>query len=56
MKRLILTLLVLSAPLAFGEPDGNYLLGARGAAVRIADGYDGSASPWCPLKHRNCAT
>ncbi len=44
MKRLILTLLVLASPLAFGESDGNYLLGACGAAVRIADGSHGSAA------------
>ena len=45
MKRLILILILLVAsPLAFGEWDGNYLLGACGAAVRIADGYHGSAT------------
>jgi hypothetical protein len=44
MNRLILILLALASPLAFGESDGNYLLGACGAAVRIADGYHGSAT------------
>ena len=43
MKRLIM-ILVLTSPLAFGQSDGNYLLGACGAAVRIADGYHGSAT------------
>ena len=43
MKRLILILWVLASPLAFGQSDGNYLLGACVAAVRIADGYHGSA-------------
>jgi hypothetical protein len=44
MKRLILILLALASPLAFGESDGNYLLGACGAAVHLADGYHGSAT------------
>jgi hypothetical protein len=44
MKRLILILWVLASPLAFGQSDGNYLLGACAAAVRIADGYHGSAT------------
>ncbi len=56
MNRLILILLARASPLAFGESDGNCLMGACGAAVHLADGYHGSATEECgnSLQRKTC--